>query len=245
MLREVVEKEGGEAFTDEDEEILVLFASQAATAIANARTYRADRRARADLEALIETSPVGVVVFDVGTGRPVSLNREARRIVEGLRNPGQSAEQLLEVITYRRAIPEPIVLGDLAIDYDRRRVTVAGREVELTATEYELLRALSLNAGRVTTSETLLNRVWSARPRFCVRTLLLVAVRQSPGAVPADLRISRFFREQVQELPALMLGFPHLFRQLFLHRSHDLDDVLAPFEAILQVAPESRHLVVT
>ena len=161
MLREVVEKEGGEAFTDEDEEILMLFASQAATAIANARTYRAERRARADLEALIETSPVGVVVFDVGTGRPASLNREARRIVEGLCNPGQSAEQLLEVITYRRAIPEPFVLGDLAIDYDRRRVTVAGREVELTATEYELLRALSLNAGRVTTSETLLNRVWS------------------------------------------------------------------------------------
>ena len=30
-----------------------------------------------------------------------------------------------------------------------RRVTVAGREVELTATEYDLLRVLSLNAGRV------------------------------------------------------------------------------------------------
>ena len=51
----LVEKEGGEAFTDEDEEILVLFASQAATAIANARTYRAEQRARAGLEALIET----------------------------------------------------------------------------------------------------------------------------------------------------------------------------------------------
>ena len=56
----LVEKAGGEAFTDEDEEILVLFAAQAATAIANARTYRAERRARADLEALIETSPFGV-----------------------------------------------------------------------------------------------------------------------------------------------------------------------------------------
>ena len=55
------------------------------------------------------------------------------------------------------------MLGDLAIDYDRRRVTVAGRPVALTATEYELLRVLSLNAGRVTTSETLLNRVWARR----------------------------------------------------------------------------------
>ena len=48
----LVEKAGGEAFTDEDEVILVLFVSQAATAIANARTYRAEQRARADLEAL-------------------------------------------------------------------------------------------------------------------------------------------------------------------------------------------------
>ena len=75
----LVEKEGGEAFTDEDEEILVLFASQAATAIANARTYRAEQRARAGLEALIETSPVGVSVFDAQTGDLVSINREARR----------------------------------------------------------------------------------------------------------------------------------------------------------------------
>ena len=35
--------------------------------------------ARADLEALVETSPVGVAVFDAKTGKPVSLNREAKR----------------------------------------------------------------------------------------------------------------------------------------------------------------------
>ena len=51
-------------FSSEDEEVLVLFAAQAATAIANARTYRDEHRARADLEALVETSPVGVAVFD-------------------------------------------------------------------------------------------------------------------------------------------------------------------------------------
>ena len=111
----LVEKEGGGAFTDEDEEILVLFASQAATAIANARTYRAEQRARADLEALIETSPVGVVVFDVRTGHPASLNREARRIVESLCSPGQSAEQLLAIITYRRADGREIALDQFPI----------------------------------------------------------------------------------------------------------------------------------
>ena len=111
----LVEKEGGEAFTDEDEEVLVLFASQAATAIANARTYRAEQRAHAGLEALIETSPVGVVVFDAQAGDLVSLNREARRIVEGLCLPGQSAEQLLETITCRRADGREIALDRLPL----------------------------------------------------------------------------------------------------------------------------------
>ena len=85
------EKEGAREFTDEDEELLVLFASQAAAAIANARTYRAEQRARADLEALIDTSPVGVPgVRRARTGHPVWLNREARRrMVEALRTPGE------------------------------------------------------------------------------------------------------------------------------------------------------------
>ena len=111
----LVEKEGAEQFTDEDEEMLVLFASQAAAAIANARTYRDERRARGDLEALIETSPVGVVVFDVASGHPVSLNREARRIMESLRSPGESAEQLLQVLTCRFADGREIALDQFPI----------------------------------------------------------------------------------------------------------------------------------
>ena len=96
------EKEAGPAFTAEDEETLVLFAAQAALVIANARRFREERQARADLETLIDTSPVGVVVFDAVTGRPKSLNREARRIVDSLQEPDQSPEQLLAVLTVRR-----------------------------------------------------------------------------------------------------------------------------------------------
>ncbi len=93
----------GREFTREDEETLVLFASQAAMAIANARRHREERRARVDLETLIHTSPVGVVVFDAVTGAPRSFNLEARRIVDSLRNPDQSAEDLLDVMTCKRA----------------------------------------------------------------------------------------------------------------------------------------------
>ena len=129
----LVEKAGGAAFTDEDEQILVLFAAQAATAIANARTYRAERRARADLEALIETSPVGVVVFDAGTGHLVSLNREATRLVQSLCGPGQSAEHLLGVITCRRGDGREIALDRLPLAGALSGAeTVRAEEIELS-----------------------------------------------------------------------------------------------------------------
>ena len=111
----LVEKDGGAEFSTPDEEILVLFASHAATAIANARTYRTEQHARAHLEALIETSPVGVVVFDPGTGRAVSVNREAARIVDSLRMPGQLAEDLLHVVTFRRADGHEVALDRLPL----------------------------------------------------------------------------------------------------------------------------------
>ena len=111
----LVEKQGGEAFTREDEEVLLVFAAQAATAIANAHTHQAEQRARAGLEALIDTSPVGVVVFDAKSGQIVSLNREAKRIVEALRIPGRSTRQLLEVITFRRADGREIALSELPL----------------------------------------------------------------------------------------------------------------------------------
>ena len=108
-------KEDGSEFTTADEEVLVLFASQAATAIINARTHKAERRARADLETLVETSPVGVVVFDAGSARPVSLNREARRIIEPLRIPGRPLEELLNEFTCRRGDGREVALANFPL----------------------------------------------------------------------------------------------------------------------------------
>ena len=134
----VAEKEAGREFTREDEETLVMFASQAALVIANARTHREEQRARTDLETLINTSPVGVAVFDARTGAPVSFNREARRIVDGLREPDQSPEQLLEVMTVQRA---------------------DGREVSLM----ELPLAQALNTGETVRAEEIVLRVPDGR----------------------------------------------------------------------------------
>ena len=95
----------GEAgdFTLEDEETLVMFASQVATAIANSRRYGEERRAKAELEALVRTSPVGILVVDAKTGDFLLWNREAKRIVDGLHIPERSLAQLRSVISYKSA----------------------------------------------------------------------------------------------------------------------------------------------
>ncbi|GAO40917.1 putative two-component response regulator [Sphingomonas changbaiensis NBRC 104936] len=64
----------------------------------------------------------------------------------------------------RRARPAsgsaPAVLGDIAIDLDRRRVTRAGEEVHLAPKEYALLAELTRHLGRVLTHRHLLRAVW-------------------------------------------------------------------------------------
>ena len=149
-------KEGGGEFTQDDEETLAMFASHAAMAIANARRHREEQRARAYLETLIDTTPVGVVVFNAGTGVPVSLNREGRRLVDGLTNPGQTAEQLLDVLTFRRA---------------------DGREISLR--EFPLAEALS--TGETVRAEEIVIRVPDGRS---VSVLLnATAIRSEEGQV--------------------------------------------------------------
>ena len=110
----VGEKEGGQAFSQEDEETLVMFASHAALVIANARRYRDEQRARKDIEALIDTSPVGVIVFDARTGDLVSVNREVIRIVSDLMvEPTRTLDQLLEVIAVRRSDGTEVTMSEI------------------------------------------------------------------------------------------------------------------------------------
>ena len=126
-------KEDAPEFSAADEEMLELFASQAAAAIVNARAHQQERRARADLEALIETTPVGVLVMDAGTGRPVSSNREADRIVEPLRAPGAPAQALPDDVTCRFGDGREIALGELALaDEMQKAGTVRAEEIVLS-----------------------------------------------------------------------------------------------------------------
>ena len=111
-------KEAGQAFSEEDQRVLVIFASQAATVIANGRAHRDEQQARADLEALLDTAPVGLVVMDAKSGEVLSANREAWRVVGAPRDPEGSPEQLLEVLKVRRGDGREIPLerGSLALE---------------------------------------------------------------------------------------------------------------------------------
>lgn len=46
------------------------------------------------------------------------------------------------------------------IDFEKRRVTVEGREIHMTPTEYELLKYLASNAEKVLTHQTILRAIW-------------------------------------------------------------------------------------
>ncbi len=63
----------------------------------------------------------------------------------------------------RRAAPAggPVLeIGELVVDLEKRLVTVAGRPVQLTPHEFELLRVLAQNEGKLLTHPTLLREVW-------------------------------------------------------------------------------------
>ncbi|BAS28764.1 response regulator transcription factor [Limnochorda pilosa] len=83
--------------------------------------------------------------------KPFDLQEIAARIEAVLRRTGASGEHV-----YR--------CGDIVVDDERKLVEVAGRKVELSPKEYELLTLLISRPGRVFSSEEILNRIWPGKP---------------------------------------------------------------------------------
>jgi two-component system OmpR family response regulator len=81
--------------------------------------------------------------------KPFSLEELVARIRTILRRSGLAEED-----------SNRLVFEDLELDEDTREVTRAGRPIELTATEYRLLRYLMLNGRRVLTRSQILDHVW-------------------------------------------------------------------------------------
>ena len=99
------------------------------------------------------------VIFISGYGRDETIARALEMgAADYIVKPFSPTELTARVQAALRRQAEPE--SWLVIEYAARRVTVDGRPVELTATEYDLLRVLAINAGRVVTHEALLRRVW-------------------------------------------------------------------------------------
>lgn len=81
-------------------------------------------------------------------------------------------------------------LQDMVIDYDRRLVTIAGEEVKLTQTEYNILAYLSEHTGKVLTYSVIIGNIWGRIDEGSVKKLQvnMANIRKKLGSKPGDNR---------------------------------------------------------
>jgi two-component system KDP operon response regulator KdpE len=97
-----------------------------------------------------------VAALDLGAddyiAKPFGMNELLARVRVALRHAARPSAGASAIFS----------AGDLAIDFDRRLVTLSGQEVKLTPTEYDLLKALATHPGKIMTRHMLLDQVWGA-----------------------------------------------------------------------------------
>ena len=79
-------------------------------------------------------------------------------------------------------------LHDMVIDYDRRLVTIAGNEIKLTQTEYNILALLSNHSGQVLTYATIIKEIWGFPDEGSTKKLKvnMANIRKKIGSVPGN-----------------------------------------------------------
>ncbi len=101
-----------------------------------------------------------VVGLEVGADdyivKPYRLHELVARIRAALRR------STLSTIDEQGSVLKTVLVGDVSINPDQHVVTVRGNIVKMPLKEFELLYVLMVNAGRVLTRETLIDRVWGS-----------------------------------------------------------------------------------
>lgn len=135
--------------------------------ILSARTQETDKVAALDMGAN------DYITKPFGTAELLARVRAALRSSLGLTSSGGK-----------------FTLGDLTIDYDRRAVAVAGKEVHLTQTEYNIVVLLSRHAGKMMTYSAIIQAVWGASDYGSVKKLQvnMANIRKKLGVRPGENR---------------------------------------------------------
>ena len=142
------------------------------------------------LRRLREWSPVPVVVLSVRDADADKIALLDAGADDYLTKPFSMGELLARLrVAQRHTQPTPETAtfraGSLEVDLARRLVTVSGKQVKLTATEYALLRLLVQHAGKVLTHRQILREVWG--PQYEDKTeYLRVYVAQLRHKLEAD-----------------------------------------------------------
>lgn len=112
-----------------------------------------------------EWSKVPIIILSVKESEADKISALDAGADDYVTKPFSMGELLARIRTALRHSPvvgdAPVMtFGDLCIDLGHRRVSIEGNDVKLTPTEYELIRHLAINAGKVLTHKYLLRTIW-------------------------------------------------------------------------------------
>lgn len=89
-----------------------------------------------------------------------------------------------------KCVRESFSLYDMEIEYDARRVSIAGEEIKLTQTEYNIVQLLALHAGKVLTYAEIIKKVWGYSDYGSVKKLQvnMANIRKKFGEKPGEYK---------------------------------------------------------
>lgn len=128
-----------------------------------------------------------VTALDLGANdyitKPFSTNELLARVRAALRNSRHNG-------VGERMIRKQFQVENMVISYEDRRITIDGKEVKLTQTEYNIVELLSVHAGRVLTYSEIIKKIWGYSDSGSVKKLQvnMANVRKKFGEKPGEYR---------------------------------------------------------